>query len=136
MTLMQEKALAFIRSYMAANGDVSPSYDEIMVGIGLRSKSGVHRIVQALLDRGHLHRENGHARSLVPTGESEFERGRSSGYVEGYRAAVKERGPQINPPSQTRANTSTPVRAVDCRPVEQATRSRPAPSFSTVGASR
>lgn len=45
--------LTFIRDYIEANG-CSPSFDEIAAAIGLRAKSGVHRIVHDLIDRGLL----------------------------------------------------------------------------------
>lgn len=48
---------------MAANG-VCPSFDEIMVSQGLRSKSGVHRLISALEERGLIRRLSGKARAI------------------------------------------------------------------------
>ena len=45
--------LDFIRAYVRIHG-VAPSYKVIASGIGLNSKSNVHRIVHKLKDEGHL----------------------------------------------------------------------------------
>lgn len=48
-----QQVLEFVRAYQNLFG-VPPSYGEIARGIGLRSKSNVHRIVHELKSRGHL----------------------------------------------------------------------------------
>lgn len=48
-----QKVLAFVEAYQKLFGQ-SPSYEEIAKGIGLTSKSNVHRIVHELKSRGHL----------------------------------------------------------------------------------
>lgn len=53
LTTMQKKAYVFIKDYIEEH-DQAPSFDEIMVGVGLKSKSGVHRLVYALKDRGWI----------------------------------------------------------------------------------
>ena len=45
--------LDFIRAYIRLHG-VPPSYEVIAKGIGLSSKSNVHRIVHRLKEDGHL----------------------------------------------------------------------------------
>lgn len=68
MTKKQKKCFDFIVSYLNEEG-VPPSYQEIMEGLGLHSKSGVHRMVTALVDEGHLLKlgtKAGSARSLYP----------------------------------------------------------------------
>lgn len=70
LTRCQKEALEFIREYCAEHGGVAPSYDEIMSGLGIHSKSGVHRLVTALEQRGHIDRIPGIARSIVVTGAS------------------------------------------------------------------
>jgi DNA-binding MarR family transcriptional regulator len=64
LTPRQSDALRFIREYLTANG-ITPTYDEIAPGIGLRSKAGVHRLVSALEERGHITRMPGRARSIA-----------------------------------------------------------------------
>ena len=43
----------FIKAYMKIHG-VAPSYSVIAKGIGLKSKSNVHRIIHVLQDEGLL----------------------------------------------------------------------------------
>lgn len=54
MTRQQKKVLDFLREYIIQSGGVSPSFQEIMDGVGLSSKSHVHRIVHALEERGQI----------------------------------------------------------------------------------
>ena len=49
----RQLVLDFIRAYIKLHG-VSPSYQVIANGIGLKSKSNIHRIVYALQDEGLL----------------------------------------------------------------------------------
>jgi len=49
----RQLVLDFIRAYIKLHG-VSPSYQVIANGIGLKSKSNIHRIVHALQDEGLL----------------------------------------------------------------------------------
>jgi repressor LexA len=64
MTRRQLQLLRYVRSCLDGDG-VSPSFEEIRVALQLKSKSGVHRIVNALVETGELiHRPN-RARSLA-----------------------------------------------------------------------
>lgn len=63
MTPRQRDALDFIAAYIRTRG-ISPSYDEIMVGLGLTSKSGVQRLVIGLKRRGEIDVDLGRARSI------------------------------------------------------------------------
>jgi repressor LexA len=49
----RQLVLDFIRAYIRLHG-VPPSYEVIAKGIGLSSKSNVHRIVHRLKEDGHL----------------------------------------------------------------------------------
>ena len=53
MTERRKLVLEFIRAYVKLHG-VSPSYEVIAKGIGLNSKSNIHRIVHRLKADGHL----------------------------------------------------------------------------------
>jgi len=64
LTDKQSAALDFIRGYIEDHGK-SPSFDEIKDGLGIKSKSGVHRLVTALVERGHLVRMPNRARTLA-----------------------------------------------------------------------
>lgn len=56
LTPKQHEALVFIRDYIRDTGGISPSMDEIKDGLKLSSKSGAHRLVSALVERGYLRR--------------------------------------------------------------------------------
>lgn len=64
MTPRELEALEFVRERLAARG-VSPSYREIEAELGLKSLSGVQRIVNALVSRGELVRHRNRARGLT-----------------------------------------------------------------------
>jgi SOS-response transcriptional repressor LexA len=53
MTERRKLVLEFIRAYVRLHG-VPPSYEVIAKGIGLRSKSNIHRIIHRLKADGHL----------------------------------------------------------------------------------
>lgn len=60
----------FIAVYQAKNG-YAPTYDEMMTGLGLKSKSGISRLVASLEKRGAVTRAPASARSVsIAKGES------------------------------------------------------------------
>lgn len=63
LTRQQARALGFIVRHAAEHG-ITPSFRQIAAELGVVSTSGVHRIVQALIERGMLGRTAGTARSL------------------------------------------------------------------------
>lgn len=63
LTPKQRELLAFIEQRLAQDG-VSPSFDEMREAVGLKSKSGVHRLIGALVERGFLRRLPNRARAL------------------------------------------------------------------------
>jgi len=63
LTAAQAEALAFIESNIAENG-VAPSFQEIQEHCGLKSKSGVHRLITALVERGRIRRMENRARAI------------------------------------------------------------------------
>lgn len=64
LTQRQHDVLVFVRGFIAERGH-SPSYSEIADFLGLRSKSGVHRLIEGLVERGHIVRTPCLARSLA-----------------------------------------------------------------------
>lgn len=64
LTARQRDALVFIQKYTAENEGISPSFDDIQTALGLGSKSGVHRIVTALEERGRIRRLPNRARAI------------------------------------------------------------------------
>lgn len=63
LTRQQKNLLLFINDRLNADG-VAPSFDEMRDALDLKSKSGVHRMVQALVERGFLERLPNRARAL------------------------------------------------------------------------
>src|ERR1051325_1240799 len=63
LTRKQHELLLFIHERLGQGG-VSPSFDEMKDALGLRSKSGIHRLVTALEERGFIRRLAHRARAL------------------------------------------------------------------------
>ena len=63
LTFQQEKLLKFIIDYQKQN-NVTPSFDEMKDGLDLKSKSGIHRILSALGERGYIKKLNNRARAI------------------------------------------------------------------------
>jgi SOS-response transcriptional repressor LexA len=63
LTKKQNDLLRYLMAREAA-GQIAPSYQEMMETLGLRSKSGVHRLVLALEERGHIRRIPNRARVI------------------------------------------------------------------------
>lgn len=63
LTRKQYELLLFIQRRTDEDG-VAPSYDEMKEALGLQSKSGIHRLITALEERGFLRRLPHRARAL------------------------------------------------------------------------
>ncbi len=63
LTRKQHELLSFIDRHLKETG-FSPSFDEMKDALNLRSKSGIHRLISALEERGFLNRRHHRARAL------------------------------------------------------------------------
>ena len=63
LTSKQRELLLFINRRLGETG-VSPSFDEMREALDLKSKSGVHRLISALEERGFIRRLPNRARAL------------------------------------------------------------------------
>ena len=63
LTKKQKNLLMFINKKLRASG-VSPSYEEMKQSLNLKSKSGIHRLISALEERGFIRRLAHKARAL------------------------------------------------------------------------
>ena len=63
LTSKQHELLLFIRDRLGSDG-ISPSFDEMREALDLKSKSGVHRLISALEERGFIRRLPNRARAL------------------------------------------------------------------------
>ena len=84
LTGKQHQLLSYLIDYQA-DKDITPSFDEMRQAVGLASKSGVHRLVSALEERGYIRRLPNRARAieiLRHPGSPASADGRSSNVVE------------------------------------------------------
>ena len=63
LTVKQRELLLFVNRRLGETG-VSPSFDEMREALDLKSKSGVHRLISALEERGFIRRLPNRARAL------------------------------------------------------------------------
>ena len=63
LTRKQHELLRFIQTRLEESG-VSPSFEEMKEALDLKSKSGVHRLISALEERGFIRRLPNRARAL------------------------------------------------------------------------
>jgi len=63
LTKKQHQLLTFIDQHISEKG-ISPSFDEMKEALDLKSKSGIHRLISALEERGFLRRLRHRARAL------------------------------------------------------------------------
>jgi repressor LexA len=86
LTRKQHELLMFINQRLAATG-VAPSFDEMKDALNLRSKSGIHRLISGLEERGFIRRLPHRARALEVTKLPE-----ESAVKTGAAVAAGERG--------------------------------------------
>ena len=65
LTKKQNQLLNYLIKSIESDG-ITPSYDELCEKLSLKSKSGIHRIVNGLEERGYIKRLENKARSLFP----------------------------------------------------------------------
>lgn len=63
LTRKQHELLTYINGHLGETG-VSPSFEEMKEALDLKSKSGVHRLISALEERGFIRRLANRARAL------------------------------------------------------------------------
>src|SRR4028118_2401545 len=63
LTRKQHELLLYIHKHLGDTG-VSPSFEEMKEALDLKSKSGVHRLISALEERGFIRRLANRARTL------------------------------------------------------------------------
>ncbi|MGH1377388.1 MAG: transcriptional repressor LexA [Alphaproteobacteria bacterium] len=63
LTKKQKDLLLYIHEKMS-DDDIPPSFEEMKNALGLKSKSGIHRLISALVERGYIERLPHRARAL------------------------------------------------------------------------
>src|SRR2546423_4463155 len=102
LTKKQYELLIFIHQRIRETG-VPPSFDEMKDALDLRSKSGIHRLITALEERGYIRRLEKRARALeiVRLPENTAEGGRPGATPNQAlrldRVETRARGPRGDP---------------------------------------
>ncbi|UDQ88740.1 transcriptional repressor LexA [Xanthobacter autotrophicus] len=131
LTRKQYDLLRFIHERLKETG-VPPSFDEMKEALDLRSKSGIHRLITALEERGFIRRLPNRARALevvrlpdsVAPGLASARsvgRGFSPSVIEGSLGKVRpvaeddEAGQVVSVPVMGRIAAGTPISAIQSR---------------------
>ena len=133
LTKKQSELLLFINRHLAQHG-ASPSFDEMKDALDLRSKSGIHRLITALEERGFIRRLANRARAIevikLPDSVGHGIPGRSKGFtpsvIEGDLGRVRAMpmsvgdddegvGRPIAVPVMGRIAAGTPIEAIQTR---------------------
>lgn len=114
LTRKQKELLLLIRERMASDG-VPPSFDEMKVALGLRSKSGIHRLISGLEERGFIKRLPHRARALeilrLPEG-TEAKVSKAAKKVKAAVSAVADSVAMLSLPLYGRIAAGTPIEAI------------------------
>jgi repressor LexA len=124
LTRKQLELLRFINERLKEAG-VPPSFDEMKDALDLRSKSGIHRLITALEERGFIRRLPNRARAievikLPETGGGGRARGFTPSVIEGNlgrgRAhAEEDSGRPVAIPMMGRIAAGTPIEAIQTK---------------------
>ena len=129
LTRKQYELLRFINERLKESG-VPPSFDEMKDALDLRSKSGIHRLITALEERGFIRRLANRARAIEviklpePAASGGARRGFTPSVIEGNLGKVRstppgnfeESGEQpVAVPVMGRIAAGTPIEALQTR---------------------
>src|SRR6186997_2312513 len=121
LTRKQFELLRFIHERLTEAG-VPPSFDEMKDALDLRSKSGIHRLITALEERGFIRRLPNRARAIevIKLPETSGMGGRARGFTpsviegnlgRGRAPADEDSGRPIAVPMMGRIAAGTPIEA-------------------------
>lgn len=112
LTAKQRELLLFIEGRLKKDG-VSPSFDEMREALDLKSKSGVHRLISALEERGFIRRLPNRARALEILKVPEASLPRAAATISGIRPAVATAANDtMEIPLHGRIAAGTPIEAL------------------------
>ncbi|WP_321391455.1 transcriptional repressor LexA [Emcibacter sp.] len=114
LTKKQRDLLMFINERIHENG-VSPSFDEMKDALDLKSKSGIHRLISALEERGFIRRLPHRARALEVLRLPDQDGPREENiFRPDFGAAVTEDNPNtVDIPLHGRIAAGTPIEALE-----------------------
>ena len=121
LTRKQQELLLYINRRLGEDG-VSPSFDEMKNAVGLKSKSGIHRLITALEERGFIRRLPYRARALevlkLPPGNDEtiaslsVIEGSGKSKVHDFYANERHLDGAVNLPLHGKIAAGTPIEAL------------------------
>ena len=125
LTRKQHDLLRFIHDRLRETG-IPPSFDEMKEALDLKSKSGIHRLITALEERGFIRRLPNRARAIevikLPdqSGQGLGRRGFTPSVIEGnlgrVRAASEDDGGRpVSIPLMGRIAAGTPIEAIQTK---------------------
>jgi repressor LexA len=131
LTRKQHELLRFIHERLKEQG-VPPSFDEMKEALDLRSKSGIHRLIMALEERGFIRRLPNRARALevvrmpesaIPAQSNAPQRGFRPNVIEGTLGKVRSTKQEADDdtarpvlvPVMGRIAAGTPVSAIQTK---------------------
>jgi repressor LexA len=124
LTRKQLELLRFIHERLTESG-VPPSFDEMKDALDLRSKSGIHRLITALEERGFIRRLPNRARAIeVIKQPDSYGASRARGFtpsvIEGNLGRVRapsedDSGRPVAVPVMGRIAAGTPIEAIQTR---------------------
>jgi len=103
LTRKQHELLRFIQDRLHETG-IPPSFDEMKEALDLKSKSGIHRLITALEERGFIRRLPNRARALEVIRMPEPPRGRFSPSVVEGGLVTKAKPPRPPAPTEEPGN--------------------------------
>lgn len=120
LTAKQRELLVFIQRRLEESG-VSPSFEEMKDALDLKSKSGVHRLISALEERGFIRRLANRARALevlkqpddVSAARTAPANDTVGGMIAPPRAAPIAANDVINVPLHGRIAAGVPIEALE-----------------------
>ena len=63
LTKKQKELYDYLKNYISSN-EISPSFEEMKSAVNLKSKSGIHRLITSLEERGFIKRLKHKARAM------------------------------------------------------------------------
>jgi repressor LexA len=119
LTAKQHELIRFIQQKLEDTG-ISPSFEEMKEALDLKSKSGVHRLISALEERGFIRRLPNRARALevLKQPEDVVGGGKPANDIVGARMAAPKVAPQpandiIEIPLHGRIAAGAPIEALE-----------------------
>ncbi|MEH3047683.1 transcriptional repressor LexA [Sphingomonas adhaesiva] len=112
LTRKQHELICFIQDRLSESG-VSPSFEEMKDALELKSKSGVHRLISALEERGYLRRLPNRARALEVLKSPERAEAKRAAPPAARRAVPEPANDVIEIPLHGRIAAGVPIEAFE-----------------------